>query len=106
MLNHLITAAVLAALCAAANAGPMTLLEEAAEFERLDARVSDDHSGYVRVAACDQCEPLRLEIHAATMLEVDGQPQSLKTLNRRALHDGTIFYDPQSKRIMRIVADR
>lgn len=106
MFRNTLTALLLAALCGLASAGPMTLLEEAAEFQRLDARVSDDDRGYLRIANCDGCEQMRLEINSATSLEIDGEPRPLKTLNRAALRDGTVFYDPQTKRVKRIVAYR
>lgn len=94
------------ALATAAGAGPMVLLEEAAEFERLDARVNSSGSGTMRVAACDNCESLRLKVNAGTALEINGKAQSIKAINDGPLRDGTVFYNAETKRVLRIVATR
>lgn len=106
MMQRVILTLLLAALGATAQAAPMTLLEEAAEFDRLDARVSRNGSGVLRIVPCDDCAQLKLKLTAATTLEIGGELQPLDTLNRRALRDGTIFYDANSQRVLRIVAYR
>ena len=106
MIHKVIITLLLAALGATAQAGPMTLIEEAAEFDRLDARVSRTGSGVVRIVPCDDCAQLTLKLTAATTLEIDGEPRPLETLNRKAVRDGTVFFDADSRRVLRIVAYR
>lgn len=99
--------AVAATMFATATiAGPMTLLEEAAEFDRLDARVSSNGDGLMRITPCDGCQELRLALHAGTQLEINGEKRPIKAVNDGALRDGVVFYDAGTKRVLRLVASR
>ncbi len=91
---------------ATVSAGEMTLLEEAAEFDRLSARVSASNRGTIKVKSCDECEALRLRIAPSTQLEVNGKRQPLKELNNGALSAGTVFFDAQTLTVLRISGSR
>ena len=91
---------------ATVSAGEMTLLEEAAEFDRLSARVSADGHGTVKVKRCDECKELRLRIAPGTRLEVNGKRRPLQELNLGALAAGTVFFDAESNTVLRISGSR
>ena len=105
MFKHFLTFLLLAAMTSA-SAGEMTLLEEATEFERLNARVTADGKGYVQLKRCDECELVRLTIDSRTQLVVNGKRRALGELNNGELRFGTAFYDAESLRVTRINGSR
>ena len=108
MFKHFLKTLTIAAAMglATVSAGEMTLLQEAAEFERLSAIVSADGHGSIKVKVCDECEELRLKIAPRTQLEVNGKARPLTELNKGALSDGTVFFDAESLTVLRISGSR
>lgn len=106
MLNKLVITLLLALAMGTASAGKMVLLEEAAEFDALSARVSDKGKGKLRLRPCDTCEEVRLKIVPTTKLRVGGKDVPITTLNRTMLRSGTIFYRAESGVVTRIEAVR
>ena len=105
MFKHLITLLMFAVM-ATAGAGEMTLLEEAAEFDRLSARVTSEGKGYLQLKRCDDCKPVRLKVQPGTELTLNGKRRPLAELNNGELRFGTAFYDPETNRVLRISGSR
>lgn len=108
MFKHFFATLTIAAAMslASVSAGEMTLLEEAAEFDRLSAFVSADGHGAIKVKVCDECEELSLRIEPGTQLEVNGKRRPLLALNDGALSAGTVFFDAESLTVLRISGSR
>ena len=101
----LFTACAVALLCAPAHAA-MTLIEEAIEFDTLDAIVSADGRGFIELKACDESPVKQLKVTPKTTLVVGGKQLPLDAINRGTLRGGTIFYKVNTDQIVRIVADQ
>lgn len=106
MLNKLLITLLLALAMGTASAGKMVLLEEAAEFDTLNVRVSNKGKGTLKLKRCDECDEVRLKITPNTQLRVGNQTLPLDALNRATLRSGTVFYRVESGVVTRIVAMR
>lgn len=108
MFKQVLTTLIIASamIFATLSAGEMTLLEEAAEFERLSASVTASGTGSIKVKRCDECDELRLHISPSTQLEVNGERRPLAELNNGALNAGTVFFDPDNSTVLRISGSR
>ncbi|MBT8132225.1 MAG: hypothetical protein KJO35_08145 [Gammaproteobacteria bacterium] len=89
-----------------AFAGKMTLLEEAAEFEKLSISVTQQGDGQFQLRSCDDCADKQLWVSADTVLTVRGKRLPVKALNRLTLRNGTVFFRVESGQVTRINASR
>ena len=103
ILPALCAAAVLAS--AAALAGPHTLrtIEEAAESPVLDINLTSSTEGRVVARLCDRCEQVTLRVNADTAVLHRGARADLQVAKDRAAHGATVFFDPESLVVRRIV---
>ena len=106
MLKKILITLLLTCAMSIASAGKMTLLEEAAEFDALNVRISASGKGTVRLRPCDQCDKARLKIGPSTTLTVGGKTLPLSALNNITLHDGTLFFRMSDGVVTRIEATR
>ena len=103
LLSGLSAAAFLA--CGAALAAPHTLrtIEEAAESPALDLSMSSSTEGRVLARLCDDCEILTLRVNADTAVLYHGGQASLQVAKDRAAQGATVFFDPKTLVVKRIV---
>ena len=106
MLKKLLLAVCLLLAIGSVSAGKMVLLEEAAEFETINIRVSNKGHGKFQLKRCDDCAEQKLTISPATTLEVAGKSLPLAALNRMTLRNGTVFFRADSGLVTRIEAAR
>ena len=104
MYKSFLCAALLTLAMGVGSAAPMTLLEEAAEFERLDVSISSDGVGALSIRPCEVCDELKLKLSASTQLKIGGKRMPLATLNLGTLHGGTVYYRPKDGQVTRIEA--
>jgi hypothetical protein len=99
----LCAAALLA--CGAALAGPHTLrtIEEAAESPTLDIDLTSSTEGRVVARLCDRCEQLTLRVNADTAVVHRGARVDLQVAKDRAAQGATVFFEPESLVVRRIV---
>lgn len=97
---------VVALTLGAAAKADLVLLEEAAEFQFLEARVGPGGEGFINLRACDHCVTLQLRVTAATRLRINGKSFPISELNNGRIADGTAFYDPDRLRVTRIDGTR
>ena len=102
----------LAGVCAAALlaggpalAGPHTLrtIEEAAESPSLDLSLTSSTEGRVLARLCDYCEVLTLRVNAETAVLSHGARADLQVAKDRAARGATVFFDPKTLVVKRIV---
>jgi hypothetical protein len=102
-LPGLCAAALLA--CGAALAAPHTLrtIEEAAESPALDLSMTSSTEGRVLARLCDYCEILTLRVNADTAVLYHGGRADLQVAKDRAAQGATVFFDPGTLVVKRIV---
>jgi len=107
------TAKFLPALCAAAllacgtalAAPPHTLrtIEEAAESPALDISMTSSTEGRVLARLCDRCEQLTLHVNSETAVYYHDARTDLQVAKDRAAQGATVFFDPKTLVVRRIV---
>ena len=86
-------------------AAPRTLraVEQAAESPSLDLDLSSSTSGQVIARLCDGCELLTLQVNAATAVFLHGARATLQLAAERKDQGATVFFDPATLIVNRIV---
>lgn len=105
-IRHAITVSLATLLLAVPAFADMALIEEAIEFERLDARVTGEGRGLIELVACDHCDVKRLKLTPSTTLVLAGRRLPLSTINNGPLFAGTLFYKAGGDQVTRIVASQ
>src|SRR5262245_18393376 len=101
--SGLLAAALLA--CGAALAAPHTLrtIEEAAESPALDLSMSSSTEGLILARLSDYCEVLTLRVNADTAVLYHGAQATLQVAKDRAAQGATVFFQPKTLVVKRIV---
>ena len=103
-LPALCTATLLA--CGAVLAAPhhtLRAVEEAAESPVLDISLTSSTAGRVLARLCDGCEILTLRVTSETAVLYQGARADLQVAKDRAAQGATVFFDPKSLVVRRIV---
>lgn len=87
---------------ATANAGPVTLLEDAMETESLRISLNDDMTGFVQGKICDFCEELKVAITPETRAYEKNVEVPLKKAAGRIGRSATVFIDREHTKVTRI----
>ncbi|MEO0971668.1 MAG: hypothetical protein AAFX85_01140 [Pseudomonadota bacterium] len=102
---------ILFALLAATSAhalrpGEMIIREHSAETTVLDLTLFSDSTGTIRAKRCDDCPVLTLTVDGTTVVRRAGQVQSLRTAELDRDRGATVFFDPKTLIVTRILLRR
>jgi hypothetical protein len=105
MWKVLLACAALAVASAASVADVRTVraIEEGAEASLIDIALESDVAGRILIRACDYCKLLTLRVDANTVVMRGGERVDLQVAVDRRAEGGTVFYDPETLVVTRIV---
>jgi len=83
-------------------AGPLVMVEEAIESEKLSIKISKDLTGVIRGKICDRCEVILVSITPDTKLFIKGKQVSLSKASSRSGKPGTATFNIKSKKVTKI----
>ncbi len=83
--------------------GEMKILEHAAESPYLDLALTTSDSGTVRTRRCDHCPMLTLRVDGNTVVRQGGTRLSLSDAELNRDRGATVFFDPETLIVTRIL---
>ena len=86
----------------AANAGAVTMLEDAMETDSLRISLNDDNTGFVQGKICDQCAELKVAITPETRAYEKDVEVPLKKAAGRIGREATVFINREHTKVTRI----
>ncbi|MEO0423924.1 MAG: hypothetical protein AAF184_16415 [Pseudomonadota bacterium] len=81
----------------------MVIREHAAESPYLDLALTSTTSGTIRTRRCDQCPELTLRVDSNTVASQGGRRLTLSQAELNRDRGATVFYDPKSLVVTRIL---
>ncbi|MEM9386116.1 MAG: hypothetical protein AAGA68_13710 [Pseudomonadota bacterium] len=81
----------------------MVIREHAAESPYLDLSLTSTTTGTIRARRCDQCPELTLRVDGSTVASQGGRRLTLAQAELNRDRGATVFYDPKSLIVTRIL---